>query len=959
MTATDQTQQDPCPNCVKPGLPILPVRYAVARDDAAVAEKAPPLCAPFAGADIALPENSARYTLRTLRSGYLYVFNETRGAWSAYEVDEYGTLHGFDHRDPSPPPPLGDDEIREVCSRHGNPELGRCVIVPDAHKTGAVWFGFSDVAWTPAVWRKHKQQAYREKHMRRVDVGAWVKGQGQQTQPHLDSLSKLTAHVGEFALPLPSNGPGESEAEREARRARNQARETKHAARREQAIREGREPDDEPLEVELEAVTVVAKPYPAFDFSLADFHNSAGMAEDFQEQAAEAGELGKAAGGSPGPYPPAMVALEDPAGMAMDLASLMNERLSEFMVQPSLKRPLAVSTLMASLEEAVRNNAELDLVKSAQDKAAQDLEYWRGIPWATGEGPRDPARYQMETQHHERMRNDPGYRAEWERKVEQAREDALSGIGAQELQNSSDSAWRKYRKKLQDGQPGKWQRETYQPALQKFDREVIVPLAHAHVAWLKSPQMVGCMSCNHDENDPASGVAYCDTVLLCIQDTQSIAINAKQYVEWLGAQDVEEGNLLLRAISLNQKAVVESLASGAGIGLRQAGTLPWGTLLEGYRRALHELPASQQNTPARLLMAVAGPVMTALDRALNRGVGPLVIGLGLVARQPVVYTQLTGSLEQAVDDLVERMVRANPELGRLDRDRLRTRMRNQSQGNRQTTRARGAGRRGQNTFQIRVDQLALGEIDGSMSPREQLRRAGQSVMSFDDWQRSPQSRWRTLTNGINGGIVGVLLSVWSLKSLAKELDESTDKTRKENGWRYSAAILGVVAAVSDGLHTALENGRQAGSRLAVRIGETWSRFLRVTGRALGFAAAVIFAFWDLKNAADSFGRGEIGMGALYVVSAVSAVGAFAVLAGWFGPLIFGLSATGVGIVLAAIAVLVAALIMLFKDDNLEAWMRRCWFGTAGGARFGSQKEEMAELDALLKANLGTAGGGGR
>ena len=197
--------------------------------------------------------------------------------------------------------------------------------------------------------------------------------------------------------------------------------------------------------------------------------------------------------------------------------------------------------------------------------------------------------------------------------------------------------------------------------------------------------------------------------------------------------------------------------------------------------------------------------------------------------------------------------------------------------------------------------------------------------------------------------MGVLLSVWSLKALAKELDESTDKTRTENGWRYSAAILGVVAAVSEGLHTALENGRRAGSRLAVRIGETWSRFLHIAGRALGFAAAVIFVFLDMKNAADSFGRREIGMGVLYIVSGVSSAFAFAALAGWFGPLIFGLSATGVGIVLAAIAVLVAGLIMLFKDDKLEAWMRRCWFGTAGNGRFGSQQEEMAELDALLKA----------
>lgn len=949
MTATDHTKPDPCPNCVRPGLPILPVRYALARHDTSVTEKAPFLAAPFVTPDIALPDYSARYTLRTLRSGYLYVFNETRGAWSAYEVDDYGTLHGFDHRDPSPPPPADDDELREVCSRHGNPELSRCVIIPDAHKAGAVWFGFSDTAWTPAVLLKHKSQAYREKHMRRVDVGAWISGQGLQTQPHMDSLSKLTERVSEFSLPTPSVDTDESAAEVEARRARNDAHAADLAARRKQAEREGRDPDEETGLIELDEIRVTAKQYPAFDFSLADFHNSAGAAEAFQQEALEAAELGKAAGGSPGPYPPAMVSMDDPAGMTMDLARLMSARLSEFMRQKTIKRPLALSTVVASLEEAIRNNAELDMVKTAQDKAARDLEYWRSIPWASGEGPRDPARYQAETRHQDRMRSDPTYRAEWDRKVENAREDALSSISANDLKKAADSAWNKYSGKLRDGEPGKWQRTTYEPALKKFDQHVIVPLAHAHMAWLKSKQMLACMTCNHDDRDPASGVGYCDTILLCIQDTQTIAVNAKQYVDWLSAKDVDESNLLLRALSLNQGAVVDTMISGAGMSLRSVGTLPWGLLLQGYNRALNELPSSQQNTPARLLMAVAGPVMTSLDRALNRGIGPLVVGLGLVARQPVAFTQLTGSLEQAVDDLVERMVRANPELGRLDRDRLRTRMRNQSKGRRQTTRARGAGSRGQNTFQIRVDQLALGEIDSTMSPRKQLRRAGQSVMTFDEWQRSPHSRWRTLTNGINGGIVGVLLSVWSLKSLAKELDEFTAKRRTENKWRYSAAVLGVVAAVSDGLHTALENGRQAGSRLAVRLHGFWSRMLRFAGRALGFAAAVIFAVWDGVNAWEAHTVGNNGLAVLYVISGVSSVLAFAALAGWFGPLIFGLSATGVGIVLAAIAILVAALIMYFKDDNLEAWMRRCWFGTAGGKGFSSQAEEMAELDALLKA----------
>src|SRR5690606_33688708 len=93
MKTTNQPQQEPCPNCTKAGLPILPLRYAVARNDVAVKEKAPALAAPFESPGIALPEDSACYTLRTLRTGYLYVFNEVRGKWNAYEVDRFGTLH--------------------------------------------------------------------------------------------------------------------------------------------------------------------------------------------------------------------------------------------------------------------------------------------------------------------------------------------------------------------------------------------------------------------------------------------------------------------------------------------------------------------------------------------------------------------------------------------------------------------------------------------------------------------------------------------------------------------------------------------------------------------------------------------------------------------------------------------------------------------------------------------------
>ena len=78
----------------------------------------------------------------------------------------------------------------------------RCVMIPDAIRAGAVWLGFSDVAWTDRVLERHRQAAYRDKHMRRIDLGAWAKS--QTVQPHLTGLSKAREVVAEYHLPAQS-----------------------------------------------------------------------------------------------------------------------------------------------------------------------------------------------------------------------------------------------------------------------------------------------------------------------------------------------------------------------------------------------------------------------------------------------------------------------------------------------------------------------------------------------------------------------------------------------------------------------------------------------------------------------------------------------------------------------------------------------------------------------------------
>ncbi|MDR5894398.1 hypothetical protein QC820_16535 [Halomonas mongoliensis] len=109
-----------------------------------------PLSAPFGAgvADITLPEGQT-YTLRLLRGGYLYVFNELRGSWSGYVVTERGYLFPYvtevrhdvlTAMDPQrvqggidallQPPPREEEFSCTLNPDHHYP--GRCITIPNA-----------------------------------------------------------------------------------------------------------------------------------------------------------------------------------------------------------------------------------------------------------------------------------------------------------------------------------------------------------------------------------------------------------------------------------------------------------------------------------------------------------------------------------------------------------------------------------------------------------------------------------------------------------------------------------------------------------------------------------------------------------------------------------------------------------------------------------------------------------
>ena len=316
----------PCPLCAKAGLPILPLRYAVARADW---DEAPKLSAPFGEGvkSVALPADSAHYTLRLLRPGFLYVFNESRNSWSAYVVTDESYLFKFE---PGKIPPAVSG-LPFACSNNKTDIfLARCVTVQDAHLAGKVWFGFSDVLWTKAVLKKHADESYRKAHMRSVDIKAWLGG--AQNQPNAGPFAQLGQDVAEFASvkKAPSGFSLFSFSDLIGRSYSVSDQFTQALAR-----------------------------VSSFDFS----------PHRFCDFSAQTQGLLTVAGQVCAQHPPMLLAVPDAAGLVMDLNALCQRRAQEWVEDPERKWKMATAGAISSIRAAVINGVVDEQSQKQKDSA--------------------------------------------------------------------------------------------------------------------------------------------------------------------------------------------------------------------------------------------------------------------------------------------------------------------------------------------------------------------------------------------------------------------------------------------------------------------------------------------------------------------------------------------------------------------------------------------------------------
>ncbi|MEG0183702.1 MAG: hypothetical protein RR704_09640, partial [Stenotrophomonas sp.] len=221
----------------------------------------------------------------------------------------------------------------------------------------------------------------------------------------------------------------------------------------------------------------------------------------------------------------------------------------------------------------------------------------------------------------------------------------------------------------------------------------------------------------------------------------------------------------------------------------------------------------------------------------------------------------------------------------------------------------------------------------------QKARAGElkGLLSLEQAETVELKKWRSTINvNVRLGTVGGVLQVAALTKLWSDVDESMEHERMEAKLRLSAGIGALAGTTAETVGRALENYFKANSKMASR-----GAFLAGGGRFASVAAGVVMAGMDGVRGVQEGLEGNRFVASLYFASAILG-GAILYLAGASSTL------PGLGWIAAVLLIGIAVLIELVKDNKLQDWLERCYWGNFNEAeRYTHLETEMRELNTAL------------
>jgi len=895
---------DYCPNCIRFGFPILLARYAVARTDAEVRRRAPPLQAPFGSGvqDIVLPASDAQYTLRLLRGGYVYAFNETRDEWLAWQVNEHGDLSSFDIRDTSPPPQ--NDHAPASCSRHGRAMMSKCIVLPDAKWGTTLWLAYSAAPWTAKVWRRHQDAAYRQRSMRRIDMAGWV-GSGKP-QPHMAGLYQALDQVAEFHL--------------------------------------------------VDTYSILPKTPDATNLPRMDVlpgvhalaHSLSGRVQYAQHQLDLLRAQARLAARQDAPdHPlavaPALVALDDPVGIIADLNQLAVTRLLEWENEPERAEKRQSAAAITALREAIHQGAVEDEVHRKRTSAMVG----RGIVGVFG----------GRTAAQELSRSLPLWT-----------DDVFAVEDEEEVLRLGRESWKKYRKHLRDGNAyARWLKNTYLDEQDRFYQKHIAALDDGYIAWLSAAAFKQHMVCNFDSTDTTSGILYQEAVTAMLQDATSRGKVFAYVLEQLENGDpLDPESILLRAQVWNQDALISDWKQVLAKTSTAPGARDWLLAANGLNNAFKALldnPAAGKTAgmyqgSARLLEHLSGPVTRMVGDEIGRMVAADVGRLPARWQMGLMTAMAqSGSPQTQLVDLTGHTTpkRARKALAMTLASRAGLNAAQQAgvaaSAALESANATMDGARfkfGMVAF-VDADQLKLFKALNAKAvmPGATIQRHLQRTLSVVDLHDAMRSTVSGLHRSSHGyGVAGLVMMSASLGHLNQQIMKAPVE---EQGLLQANFAAGAAALIGDSAILLGEVGAKLpwfSKTLAEPMGRwmfragTRAAVVQAGGKILSGVAGMILGALTITEGISDFSLDKVYGGLMISSGLATAFAALMMLFGWAVP---------VAIALMLIAATVTIVVAWFKPDEIERWLDKALhFGSNNKGAFTHLSLQMAELEKLRR-----------
>lgn len=623
----------------------------------------------------------------------------------------------------------------------------------------------------------------------------------------------------------------------------------------------------------------------------------------------------------------AIVALTDPVGLVQEIAAYMEVIKVTFMKNEAVAKPRFAASTIASLETAIKQQAKLSEIAAGEELARQ------AEAGPSAMYPSNPALWGMQ--------GDFEQAKQWRTRTPES------------LQKVADAKWHAYthdpkgKLRFNEAASQAWLK-TYNDGFKDFDAKSIAPLAKAHAAWMQHKCLSEHLCCSYDDSHPENGVAYTATLVDLLRYTTDKQSSYDLYLSWLKNGEFTPENLVMRALALNQKDLIEKIekADASPVDSR---AFPSDGVAAAIAAYMEKMPASANAQLTALLAGLSGPALKYWDDFNAGKVGTkAAAALAAVTGKQIVRIPVVGNRGQFIQAYVEQLYRLDPEL-RTHPNHLQKAVAAQVR----LMEIEGVPMQAKSKlgWYVLLDRKVVADATlknlSGQALADELRKVVQKPADLRKLDLERAINMREGAMKIGTALSGVLL-IWNYTKLMDDAENAMSHEKTESIAKLWAGKAAIGGFVSEQVGNQLEKLGEARLRnMMGRVGAYVPRALQVFGRFAGFGVGVFLGIWDLSNSAKKYQEKDFGLSGAYFLSGVAGIGVsaamFAVAMGWIalGPIGWLLVGIGVLIWLAA-----AFFIETHKDNKLQEWLSRCFFGT-GSEKYLDSKTEVEQYKLAL------------